>query len=755
MKTRLLHIAIIPLLFISGCSIEFPMLTQQTHTVSFVAGMSPETRTAVTEGAETASYTWSADDASRFHIFENGVPATEINVSFSGDYKQATILASFPSSGAKSFTYTAFVNGASGNEAAVSATQKLPSDSYDPDSDILVSKSVFSQNTLNSLELWFSRSVAVNKMTLHGLKAGETLSRITIDSDMSLTGNDLEPIVLQPQAGVAIAADAAGNLSVRFITMPVTDATLSIRVETDKNVYTKTFSDKISFKQNVFTRFDVGLAGCEDPSYKYDIRDIATLKSKLTQDSQSFTIYLKNATVTGVNGNTAYIQDATAAIYMYNCASGLAKGDSFTGEVKIQAQIYSSSKQPEITSFDASKAVKTTGCAVPCRTVTIAELLADLNGFDAMYVRVEGGVTSTSLSGKGGTTFTQSTSSLTLYSQNAGISATAGSTLNVCGYPCNYGGRTPEVIIISPDDMTVVSAGSDPVGGYIGDGNAALGQQGWLELPAAVSTDALAGTSTSTFSDLFCRAHYARMNGSSQRNYTMLYDPEMLTSYWVAYPLCSSHLGTGRDENWGYDPEVPSTKQTSVRSGYGMANFSTAYHSDNFYARGHQIPNADRNGVLEMMAQTFYSTNMTPQIQNGFNSGIWVNAENAVRSAVPYGDTLYVVTGAAFRKKGGSETIETRRNNNDGKLLPIPNYYWKVLLKVRRNGDQIIEAMAIGLWFEHKDYSNGDFTQYAVSVDQIEAWTGFDFFCNLPGDNSGGIEAAAEANDKWYTFKNY
>lgn len=56
----------------------------------------------------------------------------------------------------------------------------------------------------------------------------------------------------------------------------------------------------------------------------------------------------------------------------------------------------------------------------------------------------------------------------------------------------------------------------------------------------------------------------------------------------------------------------------------------------------------------------------------------------------------------------------------------------------------------------HMNYSyNYRFTNYAVSVDQIEAWTGFDLFTNLPGDNNSGIEKAAEANTDWLSFQSF
>ena len=283
---------------------------------------------------------------------------------------------------------------------------------------------------------------------------------------------------------------------------------------------------------------------------------------------------------------------------------------------------------------------------------------------------------------------------------------------------------------------------------------AAFAPGGWLELP---TTTVDASTTTSSRSDLYLVTHRALMTGSDQpqRNYTILYDPEMYASYWVAYPLCNNHLGSGRDESWDFDPEVPESKQTNIRKGAYGVKWPTAAYSNNYFARGHQLPNADRNGVDAMMAQTYYSTNLTPQLQYGFNGDIWKNLEDGVRNVVKgKADTVYVVTGAAFRKVGGSETINTITSVRDNKILPVPNYYWKVLLKVKWTGGSVSGAKAIGFWLNHwETYSTAGnaYEACAVSVDQIEQWTGFDFFSNL----SPSLQSGAEAATDWAAFKAY
>ena len=267
------------------------------------------------------------------------------------------------------------------------------------------------------------------------------------------------------------------------------------------------------------------------------------------------------------------------------------------------------------------------------------------------------------------------------------------------------------------------------------------------------TTSAMSGTTTSSLSDLYKVTHSATMGGKTQRNYTMLYDPEMFASYWVAYPLCSAHLTTGRTESWAYDPVVPEAKQAKAKNSYGVS-LSTTNYQNNSWARGHQIPNADRNNVAAMQAQTYYYTNLTPQIQNGFNGGIWSNLEGAVRSLCDDCDTVYVVSGAAFRKKGCGEVINTITDvNNNGDVLPIPNYYWKALLKVTRSAGTVTTASAIGFWLPHQDLMDESYSdsKYVVSVDQIETWTGFDLFANLPS----ALQTTAEANTSWSAFSSF
>lgn len=101
-------------------------------------------------------------------------------------------------------------------------------------------------------------------------------------------------------------------------------------------------------------------------------------------------------------------------------------------------------------------------------------------------------------------------------------------------------------------------------------------------------------------------------------------------------------------------------------------------------------------------------------------------------------------------KVGENKTIEyITPKDNASQQCPIPNYFYKVVLKVNKSGSTVTSARAVGFWFVHQDYTGTDFSQYSVSFDRIEQWTGMDFFVNLPDS----VEATAEQNSNWSTFQ--
>lgn len=242
----------------------------------------------------------------------------------------------------------------------------------------------------------------------------------------------------------------------------------------------------------------------------------------------------------------------------------------------------------------------------------------------------------------------------------------------------------------------------------------------WIELPELTTQE-----------NEMIIPHSAVISNVSTRSYTMLYDKQMKIAYWVAYPLCRKYMGgTGRTDAWSYDPYVTSTYQANLSGGISG------------YDRGHQIPSADRTINTAANSQTFYFTNMTPQL-GSFNQGLWANLENWVRSKATLYDTMYVVTGAILKTVNGNEPVRYA-SDRSSEPIAVPNYYFKVLLG--RNVSSNTYS-AIGFWYQHKAPSSSTVSGVACkSIREIEALTGYNFFANLPTDIQNQVETTNNAS---------
>lgn len=242
----------------------------------------------------------------------------------------------------------------------------------------------------------------------------------------------------------------------------------------------------------------------------------------------------------------------------------------------------------------------------------------------------------------------------------------------------------------------------------------------WLELPAMDNPD------------LGYYSHSFKMDGKTYRNYSFGWSQKDRVAIWVAYPLCKLYTNgsAGRTNAWALDPLLGENSAAPF-SGYAGP-----------YARGHQLPSADRQCCYEANAQTFYGTNMTPQL-NEHNEGIWSNLESKVRNIAGGSDTTYVVTGVIV-----SPSSQKEKDSYD-QSVTIPDAYFKALLRYSKSST-LGQWNAAAFYLEHRNYTEKIGKQHSMSIDELEEMTGIDFFCNLPakiGDSQAAkIEAAVPAD---------
>lgn len=192
---------------------------------------------------------------------------------------------------------------------------------------------------------------------------------------------------------------------------------------------------------------------------------------------------------------------------------------------------------------------------------------------------------------------------------------------------------------------------------------------------------------------------------------------------WVAYELTPEEVDVNleRDGNFREDPLVLT----------GTASLSDYRKSG--YDRGHLAPVGDMNFDSVAMEESFYLSNISPQ-KRAFNGGIWRRLEDQVRNWATEKGGLYVVTGPVL-----GQSQPTIGENQ----VTVPNYFYKVLLDERGDRSQMIALMI------PTTARGDDLSAFVEKVDNLEAYTGIDFFPALPDDLEERLESQVKT-DGWF-----
>ena len=159
-------------------------------------------------------------------------------------------------------------------------------------------------------------------------------------------------------------------------------------------------------------------------------------------------------------------------------------------------------------------------------------------------------------------------------------------------------------------------------------------------------------------------------------------------------------------------------------------------HSDysrSGYDRGHMCPAADNRYDSLAMAECFLMTNMCPQTHS-LNAGDWNDLEELCRKWGQRYDAVYVVCGPIF-----SADITDKIGARKKYKITVPERFFKVVVV-----EDCGKYFGVGFVMNNNDDSL-PLEDYVVSIDSVEAITGFDFFSVMPDDK----ENIVESNDKY------
>lgn len=142
------------------------------------------------------------------------------------------------------------------------------------------------------------------------------------------------------------------------------------------------------------------------------------------------------------------------------------------------------------------------------------------------------------------------------------------------------------------------------------------------------------------------------------------------------------------------------------------------------YDRGHMVPAGDLKSDQAAMDESFYLSNIAPQVGVGFNRGIWRKLEQKVRVWVRTRGELYVITGPVFYDYlpviGKSKVV-------------VPDAFFKIIYD-----PESFETLAFLL--PNRALPDAPLSEFQTTIDALESRTGIDFFSEL----APALEAALE-----------
>jgi len=206
---------------------------------------------------------------------------------------------------------------------------------------------------------------------------------------------------------------------------------------------------------------------------------------------------------------------------------------------------------------------------------------------------------------------------------------------------------------------------------------------------------------------------------------------------WVSWHLDATNItnGSSRLNNFAGFSGLPT----------GWYQVESNSYSGSGFDRGHNCPSADRTSSSNANSATFLMTNMIPQAPQN-NQQTWANLENYLREQVVAGYEVYIIMGSYGT--GGSGSAGAANTINNGHVN-VPSNVWKVAVLLPTGNNDISRVAAgtrvIAVNTPNINTTNSDWTQYIVTVRDIEKATGYNLLSNLPQAVQDAAETQKDA----------
>jgi endonuclease G len=208
--------------------------------------------------------------------------------------------------------------------------------------------------------------------------------------------------------------------------------------------------------------------------------------------------------------------------------------------------------------------------------------------------------------------------------------------------------------------------------------------------------------------------------------YVLEHSSESRIPLWVA-EHCTREELTGnlpRTNPFRPDPKLNRAERSELADYRGSG-----------FDRGHLAPNGNQKVDDRLRRETFFLSNIVPQVGKEFNQSIWADLEDQVRKwAKPRGEA-FIITGSLFYdpEEEDPDTADglvevTLIGDNE---VAVPTHLFKIV--VAKNSSD--EWQSIAFVMDNKNHGEDEpFEQHIQSIDWIEERAGFNFMPNMQAE---------------------
>mgnify|MGYP001169933658 CR=1 FL=1 len=216
-----------------------------------------------------------------------------------------------------------------------------------------------------------------------------------------------------------------------------------------------------------------------------------------------------------------------------------------------------------------------------------------------------------------------------------------------------------------------------------------------------------------------------------RKEFISCYDRKTRNPYWIVEHITKDSIrsaqGVDRKKSvFKEDENIPLKFRNRLRDYFRSG-----------YDRGHQAPAADAKYHQDAMDETFYLTNISPQVGDGFNRDYWAHFEDFARRLTKEYDGVRIMTGPLFLPKKCPE------NPNKYKVeyevigsppnIAVPTHFFKLIVGEINNSKDI----AVGAFvLPNEAIDNATpLTTFQVPVDALERSSGLELLHKVPYTN--------------------